>query len=256
MDWSAWVPEGATLSGLLIFTVVLWGTHLTVSIGSHMLFMRLHRANLYPRLRAQKGKLPPEKLVLSAWKEQHFNHIVFVPIFMALILYPLFVWRGGNVSFVVPSIVELVVDILVCIVANETIFYFSHRLLHHKKLFRMIHRKHHTFRQVRPVSSEYAHPLENLLNLIAMYAGLVIMGSSFVTWAIWVALRIYETNDGHSGYEHIDSASKHAFHHQFPTKGCYGTALGLWDRILGTDQQWREWKSKQSTTDTRTESIG
>jgi sterol desaturase/sphingolipid hydroxylase (fatty acid hydroxylase superfamily) len=109
----------------------------------------------------------------------------------------------------------------------------------------MIHRKHHTFRQVRPVSSEYAHPLENLLNLIAMYAGLVIMGSSFVTWAIWVTLRIYETNDGHSGYEHNAAASRHAYHHQFPTKGCYGTAIGFWDRILGTDKNWREWKAKE-----------
>ena len=108
----------------------------------------------------------------------------------------------------------------------------------------MIHRKHHTFRQVRPVSSEYAHPLEKSTQLDCD-AGLIIMGSSFVTWGLWVAMRIYETNDGHSGYEHIDSASRHAYHHQFPTKGCYGTAVGIWDRILGTDKNWREWKAKE-----------
>ena len=245
MDSIFWMPDGATMQGLGLFTLVLWGVHQAVSLGSALLFKKLHDSNRYPNLRNQRGKSPPEKLVASAWKELHLNHFVSVPIFMALVLYPLFVWRGGEVSFAMPSIVELLTDIVVCIFANETIFYFSHRLLHNKKLFRMIHRKHHTFRQVRPVSSEYAHPLENLLNLIAMYAGLVIMGSSFVTWMTWVALRIYETNDGHSGYEHIDAASRHAFHHQFPTKGCYGTAIGLWDRILGTDQQWREWKAKE-----------
>lgn len=245
MDWNAWIPEGATLNGVLIFTVVLWGIHQTVSFGSHIFFSRLHRENRHPSLRAQNGRTPPEKLVLSAWKEQHLNHFISVPIFIAVVLYPLFVWRGGTISASIPGATELLVDLAVCIFVNETLFYFSHRLLHHKKLFRMIHRKHHTFRQVRPVSSEYAHPLENLLNLIAMYAGLVIMGSSFFTWGLWVAMRIYETNDGHSGYEHIDAASRHAFHHQFPTKGCYGTALGLWDRVLGTDRQWREWRQQE-----------
>ena len=245
MDWMFWMPVEATLNGLLMFVAILWTIHQVVSVGSTLLFTYLHKNNHFPTLRVQKGKNPSEKLVRSAWKEWIVNHIVSVPVFMGAVLYPLFVWRGGSVSASMPSLLEVAVDIAVCILANETIFYFSHRLLHNKKLFRMIHRKHHTFRQVRPVSSEYAHPVENLLNLIAMYAGLVIMGSHFFTWGLWVALRIYETNDGHSGYAHIRSASQHAYHHQFPTKGCYGTALGLWDRILGTDQNWREWKEKE-----------
>lgn len=240
-----WMPIGATWRGLLWFTIVLWGSHQLVSILSHWLFRYLHTRNLKPEWRAQKGKEPSAKLTDEAWKEWWLNHLVSVPLLMGFVLYPLFVWRGGSVDFSLPSWVDLIRDITVCIFANETIFYFSHRLLHNKKLFRLIHRKHHTFRQVRPVSSEYAHPLENLLNVIAMYAGLVIMGSHFLTWVLWVAMRIYETNDGHSGYEHINAASRHAYHHQFPTKGCYGTALGFWDRVLGTDQNWREWKAKE-----------
>ena len=245
MDWIFWMPDGATLNELLIFVAVLWTTHQVVSLGSAILFKRLHASNWRPELRAQKGKEPSEKLLIAAWKERKINHFISVPLFMAFVLYPLFVWRGGDVSADLPSVMQILIDIAVCVFANETIFYFSHRLLHNKKLFRLIHKQHHKFRQVRPVSSEYAHPLENTLNLVAMYAGLVIMGSHFVMWGLWVALRIYETNDGHSGYEHIDSASKHAFHHQFPTKGCYGTAIGFWDRLLGTDKQWREWKAKE-----------
>ena len=253
MSWMSWMPNGANLTGLVIFTAVLWFIHQVVSLGSSIFFNHLHKANRYPEWRAQNGKAPPNKLLGSAWKEWIVNHFGFVPIFMAFVLYPLFVWRGGAVDAPMPTVIEVFIDIAVCVFANETIFYFSHRFLHNKKLFRLIHRKHHMFRQVRPVSSEYAHPLENLLNLIAMYAGLVIMGSHFLTWAIWVGLRIYETNDGHSGYEHIDSASRHAYHHQFPTKGCYGTAIGLWDWLLGTDKQWREWKAKQQTTN---EAVG
>ena len=245
MDWMFWMPEGGTWNELFVFTVTLWVIHQAVSLGSALLFKILHDQERFSHLRAQKGKKPSEEMVVSAWKEWGLNHIFSVPVLMAFVLYPLFVWRGGSISASLPSVMEVLVDITVCVFANETIFYFSHRLLHNRKLFRLIHRKHHLFRQVRPVSSEYAHPLENLINIIAMYAGLVIMGSSFFTWGLWVALRIYETNDGHSGYEHIDSASRHAFHHQYPHKGCYGTAIGFWDRVLGTDQNWREWKEKQ-----------
>ncbi len=240
-----WMPAEATMNELLIFVVILWAIHQVFALGTHFGFSYMHNKQLFPTLRVKNGKAPSDNIVRLAWKEWLLNHIVSIPLFMAFVLYPLFVYRGGNISDPLPHFFEVVVDISACILVNETIFYFGHRLLHSKKLFRLIHRKHHAFREVRPVCSEYAHPLENAINLLAMYAGLVMMGSHFCTWALWVGLRIYETNDGHSGYEHIDSASRHAYHHLYPTKGCFGTALGLWDWILGTDKNWREWKAKE-----------
>ena len=155
----------------------------------------------------------------------------------------IFVHGGGSLNDPLPGVLE-VAHIAVCFFLNETIFYFSHRFLSHQNDVSFNSQKTSTFSIVRPICSEYAHPIgSNFMNLIAMYAGLVLMGSHFLTWAIWVGLRIYETNDGHSGYEHIDSASRHA-HPVYPHRGCYGTALGIWDRLLGTDRNWREWKVK------------
>ena len=249
-DWIFWMPVEANTNDMLIFVITLWTLHQILALGTHFWFNYMHNYNWLPKHRFKEGKAPPEKLLRSAWIEWFFNHIISLPMVMALLLYPLFVIRGGTLDAPPPSIFEMGIDIAVCIFANETIFYFSHRFLHNKKMFRLIHRKHHAFRQVRPVCSEYAHPFENALNLLAMYAGLIIMGSHFWTWGLWVVLRIYETNDGHSGYEHIDSASRHAYHHLYPTKGCYGTALGFWDRVLGTDKKWREWKNKERSKET------
>lgn len=245
LDWIFWMPVGATIHEMLVFVAILWTIHQVVALGSHLCFHSMHHNNWFPALRVKNGAAPSDTLLRSAWKEWFLNHIVSIPVYMAVVLYPLFLLRGGNISAPLPSVLEVLMDISVCVFVNETIFYFSHRFLHHKKMFRRIHRKHHAFRHVRPVCSEYAHPFENSLNLLAMYAGLVIMGSHFCTWGLWVAFRIYETNDGHSGYEHIDSASRHAYHHLYPTKGCYGTALGLWDWVLGTDKHWRAWKEKR-----------
>jgi len=244
-DWMIWMPTGANMNELLVFAATLWTIHQILAVGTSLFFNYMHTNNRFPQLRFSKGKAPPDKLYRAAWKEWFLNHILFLPLVMGLGLYPLFLLSGGVMAAPWPSVVEVLLHIAVCTFVNETIFYFSHRFLHNKKMFRLIHRKHHAFRQVRPVCSEYAHPFENALNLVAMYAGLILMGSHFLTWCLWVAIRIYETNDGHSGYAHIDSASRHAYHHHFPTKGCYGTALGFWDRVLGTDKHWREWKAKQ-----------
>ncbi len=245
LDWIFWMPDGVILKDLCIFTAVLWTIHQVVAIGSSVIFNRMHNQNWFPQKRFKKGKSPPDKLIRSAWIEWLLNHFLIIPLVMGLVLYPLFLLSGGSIYEPLPGAIEVVFHIAVCVFLNETIFYFSHRFLHTKTMFRLIHRKHHTFSFVRPVCSEYAHPFENAINLLAMYAGLVLMGSHFLTWGVWVALRIYETNDGHSGYEHIDSASRHAYHHLYPHRGCYGTALGLWDRLLGTDQRWREWTEKQ-----------
>ncbi|MEC7984318.1 MAG: sterol desaturase family protein [Myxococcota bacterium] len=249
LDWMTWMPAGANMDDGLIFAVTLWTIHQVFAVGTSVFFNLMHTNNWFSAYRFADGRAPPNPLYRSAWKEWVLNHILILPVFMGLVLYPLFVMRGGNMTMPWPSPLEVMIHIAVCVFVNETIFYFSHRFLHSKKMFRLIHRKHHAFRHVRPVCSEYAHPFENALNLLAMYAGLVFMGSHFLTWGIWVAIRIYETNDGHSGYEHIDSASRHAYHHLFPTKGCYGTALGFWDWLLGTDKNWREWKSKREGRD-------
>jgi hypothetical protein len=86
MDWMFWMPDGSTLNELLVFTGVLWLIHQLVSLGSALLFKSLHEKDRFPKLRAQKGKEPAEKLVVSAWKEWLLNHTVSVPIFMAFVL--------------------------------------------------------------------------------------------------------------------------------------------------------------------------
>ena len=89
-----------TLNELVMFTGVLWLIHQLVSIGSAFFFKSLHEKDRFPKLRAQKGKEPADKLVESAWKEWLLNHTVSVPFSWHSYFIPLFVWRGGTVSVV------------------------------------------------------------------------------------------------------------------------------------------------------------
>ena len=49
-----------------------------------------------------------------------------------------------------------------------------------------------------------------------------------------------------AAYAFTRLASRHAFHHLYAAKGCLGSFFGIWDRIMGTDRQWRAWRREQT----------
>jgi sterol desaturase/sphingolipid hydroxylase (fatty acid hydroxylase superfamily) len=145
-----------------------------------------------------------------------------------------------------PSVLEIAWQLGALILLQDTLFYWSHRLFHRPRLFRAFHAKHHTFRHVRGHSAEYTHPVESIVNLFAFMAPAILLKVHLLTFGIWVLVRIYETVAAHSGYAFTGIASRHAFHHLYAAKGCLGSFFGVWDRIMGTDRQWREWRREQT----------
>jgi sterol desaturase/sphingolipid hydroxylase (fatty acid hydroxylase superfamily) len=68
-------------------------------------------------------------------------------------------------------------QMLFCMLCEDINFYFSHRLLHHPKLYPYIHKIHHEFYNTICIASEYAHPLEFVLgNLGPVSLGALILG--------------------------------------------------------------------------------
>lgn len=49
-----------------------------------------------------------------------------------------------------------------CAVLEDTWHYFFHRLLHHRSIYKHIHKVHHSFQDPFGMVAEYAHPLETL----------------------------------------------------------------------------------------------
>ena len=44
-----------------------------------------------------------------------------------------------------PSLLELVKGTVVCVVVEEILFYYSHRLFHHGSIYKYVHKIHHDF---------------------------------------------------------------------------------------------------------------
>ena len=106
--------------------------------------------------------------------------------------------------------------------------YFVHRAMHWGPLYKHIHKIHHKFAAPFGICAEYAHPLETLILGLGFFIGPLIWtaarGMHVFTMAVWLAVRLIQTVDAHSGYDFPWSlhhyipfwagAEFHDYHHQ------------------------------------------
>ena len=141
-----------------------------------------------------------------------------------------------------------------CAVIEDTWHYFFHRLLHHRRVYKYIHKVHHHFQVPFGLVAEYAHPLETLILGGGFFFGILFFANHvFFLWA-WMFFRLLETIDVHSGYDfpfnplHLipgyAGARWHDFHHM-NFNGNYSSTFVWWDKLFGTDHQYKEYLSKK-----------
>lgn len=215
------------------------------------------RLGLFEASRIQPGKHPERTLIKEALRDLFVGHFLVNPVLAGLVVWPLFKNRMVSLSESVktfPSWKEFLLHFLVFIAVEDTIFYWTHRLLHESKwLYRNIHKQHHRFKTNVGIASEWANPVESLLgNTLPTLIGPYLMKSHPYTMFSWIAYRVLETINAHSGYNLkwvpfnwfpavLGGADRHDFHHSHNV-GAYGSQTKFWDWICGTDKAYWEWR--------------
>ncbi len=137
---------------------------------------------------------------------------------------------------------------LIYLFVQDTWFYFTHRVMHHRTLFKYTHEGHHRSVQPTPWASFSFDPIEAissawLLPVLALVLPLHVGVALFV-----LMLMTVNAVFNHAGWEvypeswvkgwwgrHIITASHHNLHHT-KFKGNYGLYFRFWDKVCGTDK--------------------
>jgi len=154
----------------------------------------------------------------------------------------------------IPVWYELALRCFGCAVIEDTWHYFAHQALHDKRIYKHIHKVHHHFQSPFGMTAEYAHPLETLILGAGFFIGILLLTNHFIILWAWMAVRLFETIDVHSGYDvpylnvlHLipfyGGSKFHDFHH-YNFTGNYASTFTWWDKIFGTDRQFNEHYAK------------
>jgi sterol desaturase/sphingolipid hydroxylase (fatty acid hydroxylase superfamily) len=143
--------------------------------------------------------------------------------------------------------VYYLVSIVLMILLHDTYFYWTHRLMHWKPLFKWVHKTHHLSINPTPFAAYAFHPVEALVEvgIIPLIAFTIPHhGSAIALFGIYSLLLNVA---GHLGYELFpkgfashkifkwhNTSTHHNMHHRL-VKCNYGLYLNFWDRVMHTN---------------------
>ncbi|CAN5150553.1 sterol desaturase family protein [soil metagenome] len=160
-------------------------------------------------------------------------------------------WKaGGTKLYLDPGAYPLwwlPVSFILLLVVQDTHYYWTHRLLHHRRLFSWAHAAHHRARDPSPFASFAFDPAEAVLTawLLPVLAFLIPLNIGMLAVLLTVMTAAAVMN--HAGRElwpdrwvrsgpgaHLITATHHSRHHTH-MKNNYGLFFRTWDRVCGTD---------------------
>jgi len=139
------------------------------------------------------------------------------------------------------------VSLFLSLVIHDTYFYWMHRLMHHKKLFKAVHLVHHKSTNPSPWTSYSFHLAEAVVEGMVLLVIVLILPMYQITILLFVISGFIINVYGHLGYELapkwfrrtwlfgiLNTSVHHNLHHS-KFQGNYGLYFRVWDRLMGTE---------------------
>lgn len=139
-----------------------------------------------------------------------------------------------------------IVSIGLMILIHDAYFYWTHKLLHHPVLFKLIHKTHHLSTTPSPWAAFSFHPLEAIISTGILPIIVFLVPCHPFALTLFYIYMTYTTIMGHLGFEiipfkfrkgylgkWISMTTDHDLHHQ-GNEGNYGLYFTIWDKLMKT----------------------
>jgi len=160
----------------------------------------------------------------------------------SVIIWPLISLSQINLS-PFPGVGQMILQIILYLILDDTLFYFYHRLLHLPYFYERIHKIHHSYKNSSVLAAVHFHPIEYLILSLSFFSGPILIGVNIWVFYFWILIRQAIGVSGHCGFSFpfeiqnfipFHSGNQfHYLHHKVPSRN-YGLFFDYWDRFFYT----------------------
>lgn len=161
----------------------------------------------------------------------------------------------------------LIISVPLLFIAHDTWFYWTHRAMHHPKIFRYAHKLHHLSKETTPFTAISFHPLEAVVEALWSVIPFLIIPFHPIALLIFALIETFHTVFNHLGYESLPKGftkhpifgikttpTHHGMHHE-KVGGNYGLYFTFWDRVMGTEFKDYHQRFESLTTQTNSSKL-
>lgn len=204
-----------------------------------------------PLLRARKIRKPTPRR--QQIKKELINSLKTICVFVALDIAIFDLAKFGifqkydNIGEY--GVVWFLLSIPIAIILHDAYFYWAHRAMHHRKLYKIFHLTHHRSHNPTPFTAYSFAPGEAAVQFLFVPLLLLFMPLHGSALVIVLLAMIFRNASGHCGYElfpqgmtrnpilkQLTAVTHHDMHHE-NGRGNYGFYFSWWDRWMGTEHK-------------------
>lgn len=236
--------EAVAVLAAVLFAILL-GRYLLVVGPMYLVFWKLLRTRMQHR-RIQRV-FPPRRRLIGELLWSMSTFAIFTAVGVTMFFLNQHGWTRLYRDIGERGWGYWALSIALMLVVHDAYFYWTHRFMHHRKVFRYFHRVHHLSFNPSPWAAFSFHPLEAVVEASIIYV--IAFTIPFHQSALLVFLLIMTIMNGlgHLGYElyprgftrhwlgrWFNTSVHHNMHHHLVHCN-YGLYFNWWDRLMGTN---------------------
>ncbi|KAL9878178.1 fatty acid hydroxylase domain-containing protein 2 [Glossina fuscipes fuscipes] len=222
---------------LLLFSFWLYaGIFTLMDLTNKPHFLRKYKIQVGVNEPVDKNRL------WKATKQVLFNQLIITPAMLFFNYFVLVKYISFPCVHILPSMRRFLIDMSLMVALEEACFYYVHRALHHRSIYKYIHKQHHEWTAPVAIITLYCHPIEHICSNMGPIGVLTILIRPHIlnVW-FFAVLAILNSMTDHTGYSFPFSPNSVRFHDLHHAKFHYNFGVMGWlDKLHGTYKEDKE----------------